>query len=58
VDDAMRTMTHHRIRHLPVVHEGKVVGVLSIGDVVNQIIVSQDQAIENLEHYITGQYPC
>lgn len=58
VDDAMRTMTHHRIRHLPVVHEGKVVGMLSIGDIVNQIIASQDQAIENLEHYITGQYPC
>jgi CBS domain-containing protein len=58
VDDAMRTMTTNRIRHLPVVDNGKVVGVLSIGDIVNFIILSQDQTIEHLEHYITGQYPC
>jgi CBS domain-containing protein len=58
VDDAMRTMTTHKIRHLPVVDHDKVVGMLSIGDVVNFIIWSQDQAIEHLEHYITGQYPC
>jgi CBS domain-containing protein len=58
VDDAMRTMTTHRIRHLPVVNNDQVVGVLSIGDIVNYIIASQDQAIEHLEHYITGQYPC
>jgi CBS domain-containing protein len=58
VDDAMRTMTTNRIRHLPVVDGDKVVGVLSIGDIVNFIIMSQDQAIEQLEHYITGQYPC
>lgn len=58
VDDAMRTMTTHKIRHLPVVDHDKVVGMLSIGDIVNFIIWSQDQAIEHLEHYITGQYPC
>jgi CBS domain-containing protein len=58
VDDAMRTMTTHRIRHLPVVDKERVVGMLSIGDLVNWIIMSQDQAIESLEHYITGQYPC
>jgi CBS domain-containing protein len=58
VDDAMRTMTMHKIRHLPVVDQDKVVGMLSIGDIVNFIIWSQDQAIEHLEHYITGQYPC
>lgn len=58
VDEAMRSMTTNRIRHLPVVDGDQVVGVLSIGDLVNYIIVSQDQAIENLEHYITGQYPC
>lgn len=58
VDDAMRTMTTNRIRHLPVVDHDKVVGMLSIGDIVNFIIWSQDQAIEQLEHYITGQYPC
>lgn len=58
VDEAMRTMTIHKIRHLPVVDHDKVVGMLSIGDIVNFIIWSQDQAIEHLEHYITGQYPC
>jgi len=58
VDDAMRTMTANKIRHLPVVDHDKVVGMLSIGDIVNFIIWSQDQAIEHLEHYITGQYPC
>ena len=54
----MRTMTTHKIRHLPVVDHDKVVGMLSIGDIVNFIIWSKDQAIEHLEHYITGQYPC
>lgn len=58
VDDAMRTMTSNRIRHLPVVDNDKVVGVMSIGDIIKYIIASQDQAIEQLEHYITGQYPC
>lgn len=58
VEDAMRTMTNSRIRHLPVVNNDKVVGVLSIGDIVNFIIASQDQTIEQMEHYITGQYPC
>jgi CBS domain-containing protein len=58
VDDAMRTMTTNRIRHLPVIDGDKVVGIMSIGDVVNFILWSQDQAIEHLEHYITGQYPC
>jgi CBS domain-containing protein len=58
VDDAMRTMTGNRIRHLPVVDNDKVVGVMSIGDIIKYIIASQDKAIEQLEHYITGQYPC
>lgn len=58
VDEAMRTMTTHKIRHLPIVENEDVVGMLSIGDIVNYIIRSQDQAIEHLEHYITGQYPC
>jgi CBS domain-containing protein len=58
VDDAMRTMTSNRIRHLPVVDNDKVVGVMSIGDIIKYIIASQDKAIEQLEHYITGQYPC
>jgi CBS domain-containing protein len=59
VHDAMQTMTQRHIRHLPVVDSaGKVLGVLSLGDLVNWIISSQDEHIEQLEHYITGQYPC
>ena len=57
VDEAMRIITTNRIRHLPVVDRDRVVGVLSIGDVVNWIIASQDQAIEHLENYIAGGYP-
>lgn len=55
VDEAMRVMTEHRFRHLPVVDsDGHVVGVLSIGDLVNWIVSSQDEAIAHLEHYIAG----
>jgi CBS domain-containing protein len=55
VEDAMRTMTENRIRHLPVVNsEGHVAGVLSLGDLVNWIVTSQDEAIAHLEHYISG----
>ncbi len=55
VDEAMRLMTENRIRHLPVVdYEGRVQGVLSIGDVVNWIVISQHEAIQHLEHYIAG----
>jgi CBS domain-containing protein len=59
VHDAMQLMTARRIRHLPVVDkDGTLAGMLSIGDLVNWIISSQDEHIEHLEHYITGQYPC
>jgi len=55
VDEAMRTMTENRIRHLPVLNsEGRIAGVLSIGDLVKWIVSSQDEAIAHLEHYITG----
>jgi len=55
VEDAMRLMTDNRIRHLPVLDaDGKVEGVLSIGDVVNWIVTSQSEAIEHLERYISG----
>lgn len=55
VDEAMRTMTENHIRHLPVINsEGIVAGVLSIGDLVNWIVSSQDEAIAHLEHYIAG----
>ena len=58
VDEAMRLITTSRIRHLPVLHEGKVLGIISIGDLVNWIAFAQDQTIEQLEHYIEGKYPC
>ena len=58
VDEAMRLITTNRIRHLPVVAEGTVKGMISIGDLVQWISFAQDQTIEQLEHYIEGEYPC
>lgn len=54
VQECMRLMTEHRIRHLPVVEGIKILGVISIGDLVNSIISAQNSAIEQLETYITG----
>jgi CBS domain-containing protein len=56
VDKCMRLMTEKRIRHLPVVDDGKLRGVLSIGDVVKHIISTQSATIEHLESYIHGGY--
>ena len=54
LEDCMRLMTNKFIRHLPVIENGELIGVVSIGDVVKYIIEDQRFIIENLEHYITG----
>ena len=56
VEDCMRLMTSHRVRHLPVLDDGRLVGIISIGDLVNWIISSQTSTIHQLQTYIAG-YP-
>ena len=53
--ECMALMTERNIRHLPVVDEGRVLGMISIRDIVGDIIADQDFTIEQLEHYISGQ---
>jgi CBS domain-containing protein len=54
IEECMRIMSQKKIRHLPVVDHDKLVGVISIGDVVKQIMEDQRSIIEHLEHYITS----
>lgn len=54
LEQCMQLMTDKRIRHLPVLQNGEIVGIVSIGDVVKYLIVEKDFKIKNLETYITG----
>ena len=57
VQECMQVMTEKRFRHLPVMQEEKLVGIVSIGDCVNWIISAQTAAIDDLERFVTGAYP-
>jgi CBS domain-containing protein len=55
LEECMAMMTKYRIRHLPVMERGRLVGMISMRDVVDAIIASKDSLIEDLENYITGK---
>lgn len=57
VGHCLRIMSENRVRHLPVLMDGAVVGVLSIGDLVKQVIAEQESTIDHLQSYIAGAYP-
>ncbi len=56
VEECMAVMTEKRTRHLPVLEDGKLVGLVSIGDIVKAIIIDQEITIRSLQNYITGSY--
>jgi CBS domain-containing protein len=56
VEDCMKLMTSKRIRHLPVLAANRLIGIITIGDLVKQIISEQKTTIDQLENYISGGY--
>ncbi|MDQ3117604.1 MAG: CBS domain-containing protein [Verrucomicrobiota bacterium] len=58
VEDCLRFMTEKRIRHLPVVANGSLCGVISIGDLVKEVISAQSATLDQMRDYIAGGYPC
>jgi CBS domain-containing protein len=54
IDDCMEMITDNRVRHLPVVEKGRLVGIISIGDVVKTVIADQQRTIQQLSSYIAG----
>ncbi|MFT5137405.1 MAG: CBS domain-containing protein [Arenicella sp.] len=56
IEDCMKLMTDKRIRHLPVMNKGQLIGIVTIGDLVKQIISEQETTIHQLENYISGSY--
>ena len=56
INDCMQMMTAKHIRHVPVIEDNQVMGIVTIGDVVNQIISEQEVTINHLENYITGSH--
>ena len=57
IETCMKLMTSRRIRHLPVVEDGRLVGLVSMGDLVNWVMQSQHHTIQQLHGYISGEYP-
>jgi CBS domain-containing protein len=57
VEECMALMTQRRIRHLPVLEEERLVGIVTIGDIVKRVIADQQFMIEELEKFIKGSYP-
>jgi len=57
IEECMKLMTENRVRHLPVLEDGKVIGLVSIGDLVNWTISAQDAAIDQMQQYIAGGVP-
>jgi CBS domain-containing protein len=57
VDECMGIITRNRIRHLPIMENEKVLGVVSIGDLVKWVVSEQEETIEHLQNYISAKYP-